>query len=291
MAPFATVLIPIDGSELSERALHIGQDLAQRQGGRIVLVRAAEAHVPPGADPSDQQVAAVREAEGYLQTVVDGLALDPDRVEQAVPYGPAADSILLEIELRRADLVVMSSHGRGGLSRLVLGSVAADVVKKSPVPVLVIPGAAPSIAEISPAPRVVVGLDGSNHSLGVLSDVLQLLGNAGGSVTLVHAMTHSLSESDVNAYLNRVRSEIAAENVEIRTRVARGDPATVIIETADESQADVIAVATHGRTNLGRLLLGSVAERVIQSSQRPILVRRPDSSSSMRWTAPELPLF
>jgi nucleotide-binding universal stress UspA family protein len=64
------------------------------------------------------------------------------------------------------------------------------------------------------------------------------------------------------------------------------------LETASELRAEVIAVATHGRSNLGRFVLGSVAEQVIQSSRLPVLVRRPDGSSGkMRWSAPELPVF
>ena len=310
MAPidtFDTVLVPLEGSELSERALPVAQDLVDRQGGRIVLSRAAVAHVPPGIDPSEQQIAVVGEAEGYLQSVVDRYDLHHDTVDLAVPYGPAAGSILLEIDLRRADLVVMSSHGRGGLKRAILGSVAADVINKSSVPVLVIPGAAPSNVRIPVAPRAVVGIDGSQLSLSVLADVMRLIGARKGSIVLTHALAPrpmiaphivsspgdvGYSESDVHDYLEQVRGEIPSHSVDVQIRVARGDPATVILQAADELNADLVAVATHGRANLGKLLMGSVAQQVSQSAGLPVIVRRPGSpGSSLEWTVPDLPVF
>jgi nucleotide-binding universal stress UspA family protein len=150
-------------------------------------------------------------------------------------------------------------------------------------------------------------LDGSAHSLFVLADVVSLIGTGNGSIVLAHAIAPrpviappvvaspgdaGYSESDAREYLERVRSEIPSHIANVQVRVSRGDPAAVVLEAAVELNADVVAVATHGRANLGRFLLGSVAQQVIQSARLPVLVRRPGSSdTSVKRTVPELPLF
>jgi nucleotide-binding universal stress UspA family protein len=135
---YRRILVPLDGSELSERALPFAETLARRSGALLILVRAVEAHVPPGGDVPGAQRTAVTSAEAYLNHVAEGLAPE-QAVETGVYYGPAPGGIVEEVCLRGADLVVMSTHGRSGLSRLILGSVADYVLRHSPVPVMLVP--------------------------------------------------------------------------------------------------------------------------------------------------------
>lgn len=135
---FKRILVPLDGSPLAETALTEAVDLAKRTGASLVLVRAAEAHTLTG-DPTDAQVTVVREAEEYLAAVkariaVEGLA----RVETSVWYGSAADAIVEAAVFRNTDLIVMSTHGRTGLGRLVLGSVAESVLRATKTPILLL---------------------------------------------------------------------------------------------------------------------------------------------------------
>ena len=139
-----TILVPLDGSRLGELALTPAVDLARDKGAKLVLLRAAEAHTTV-ADPAEAQVAVVREAEDYLAgvrtRVADGGVED---VETSVWYGPPAEAIVEAARYRAADLIVMSSHGRSGLGRLVLGSVAESVLRATRTPILLIrAGAAP----------------------------------------------------------------------------------------------------------------------------------------------------
>lgn len=135
---YRTVLVPLDGSELAESALDHAIELA-RAGASLVLVRAAEAHTAPGADPTDAQVKVVREAEEYLTAVRARLArAGVERVDASVWYGPPADSIVDAARFRKADLIVMSTHGRSGLGRLVLGSVAETVLRATTTPILLV---------------------------------------------------------------------------------------------------------------------------------------------------------
>ena len=139
------ILVPLDGSMLAEAALWKALDLAEKNGTAISLLRAAEAYTLPGADTAEAQVTAVREAEEYPAAVTRRLA---DRgvtcVETHVWYGPAAAAIVEAAATQKADMIVMSTHGRTGLGRLILGSVAESVLRGTTVPILIVrPESAP----------------------------------------------------------------------------------------------------------------------------------------------------
>jgi len=138
------ILVPLDGSALAENALWKAGDLGA-PGTALVLLRAAEAYRMPLGDPIEAQITAVREAEKYLETVA-AKAKDAglERVETHVWYGSPAAAIIEAAQAQKVDLIVMSSHGRSGLGRIVLGSVTESVLRGSRVPVLVLrPDGAP----------------------------------------------------------------------------------------------------------------------------------------------------
>jgi nucleotide-binding universal stress UspA family protein len=149
----STILVPLDGSALAEAALAPAVDLARDYKAKLVLVRAAEAQSFPMADPTAAQVDAVRAAEAYLAGVHARLtAAGLADVETAVWYGPPAEAIAEAARYRVADLIVMSSHGRTGLGRLVLGSVAESVLRGTETPIfLVRPGHAVGDTPLVPA--------------------------------------------------------------------------------------------------------------------------------------------
>jgi nucleotide-binding universal stress UspA family protein len=153
-----TILVPLDGSALGEAALAPAVGLARDHAARLVLLRAAEAHAVLLADPTEAQVEAVREAEEYMDAVRWRLTAEGfTDVEGAVWYGPPAAAIVEAAGYRKADLIVMSSHGRTGLGRLVLGSVAESVLRSTAVPILLIrPGSVPLEAPF-------VGLSGARE--------------------------------------------------------------------------------------------------------------------------------
>lgn len=132
------ILVPLDGSSLAELALSRATDLARPAGATVMLVRAAAAHAIVG-DPTEAQVLAVREGEEYLGRVAARLRAEGfEKVETSVWYGPAAPAIVEAARLGRVDLIVMSSHGRSGLGRLILGSVAESVLRGTNVPILLL---------------------------------------------------------------------------------------------------------------------------------------------------------
>ncbi len=132
------VLVPLDGSRLAEGALEPAIGFA-REGATLVLLRAAEAHASAFMDPNEAQVAVIREAEEYLTGVAARIrqAGETD-VETSVWYAAPVEAIAEAARYRKADLIVMSTHGRSGLGRLVLGSVAESVLRATSTPILLL---------------------------------------------------------------------------------------------------------------------------------------------------------
>ena len=138
------VLVPLDGSALAEAAIDTALDVSAGAPVTFILIRAAAAHTLPGTDPTEAQVAVVQEAQQYLASAASRLAeRGVTKVETGVWYGPAAAAIIEAARLKKADLIVMSSHGRSGLGRLILGSVAESVLRGTTVPICIVrvPGA------------------------------------------------------------------------------------------------------------------------------------------------------
>ena len=134
------VLVPLDGSRLAEAAIETALGLTRGEAtSTLVLLRAAEAHTFPVVDPTNEQVEAVHEAEAYLSGLVERLRRRGiTQVETGVWYGPAAPAIIQAARLKKADLIVMSTHGRSGLGRLIMGSVTESVLRGTTIPVCVV---------------------------------------------------------------------------------------------------------------------------------------------------------
>jgi nucleotide-binding universal stress UspA family protein len=142
------ILVPLDGSVLAESALPKAVELARIYGGSLMLLRAAEAHVFPGGDPVASQVDVVREAEQYLEQVKDRLrSTGVADITTSVWYGEPAPSIVEAAEFNRIGMIVMTTHGRSGFGRVLLGSVAESVLRGTSTPILVLhPDGAPLLA-------------------------------------------------------------------------------------------------------------------------------------------------
>jgi nucleotide-binding universal stress UspA family protein len=319
-----TILVPLDGSSFSERALSVATALARATGGKLVLVRAASASVLPGAHSSDlqdrqiqkedlfisadaggagrgeAQIRAIEEAERYLQGIAGGLAEQGFQAKVAVPYAAAAEGILTEIAVQAADLVIMCTHGQSGLGRWIYGSVAEKVLAHSTVPVLLVrPTGAP--VTLSPEPdgfRLLVPLDGSAFAEAALPHATALARAFGGSILLVYVvgppyvpytemmaapagaaeiadMIVDEEQEKAERYLTDAGEHLRRDGLPVQTAVCKGAPADTILQQALVVNARLIVMATHGRTGLRRLLLGSVAHEVVHRALLPVLLVRP----------------
>ncbi|MBI2217725.1 MAG: universal stress protein [Candidatus Rokubacteria bacterium] len=157
------ILVPLDGSALAEAALSRAVDIVRDcPTASLLLLRAAEAPVLAGGDPVEAQVEVVREAEEYLEQVAArARAEGAPEVSTSVWYGPPAPAIVEAAEIAKADMIVMSTHGRSGLGRLFLGSVAESVLRATHTPILLL---RPAGAPVAPAHR---GADREKEVAGV----------------------------------------------------------------------------------------------------------------------------
>jgi nucleotide-binding universal stress UspA family protein len=311
---FTRIFVPLDGSRRAEQALPVAARIARNTAGTLVLVRVVNIapdlnpyFVLPPAGPPGLTLQALDAAKDYLTQIArsDVLAgIDPVTV---VLTGLAPHELLDESEAQKADLVVMSSHGRTGLSRWVLGSVAQRVARHAKVPVLILRENLPLVGEREMADRtvrVLIPLDGSPRAeaiipgLGGLLEDLQLSGRT--EVRLVSVidpfelavaqLEENIALEGANAYLKRVAGRLNAEYPKARIQVtwsvvANSDVASVLIAMAESSAGiaqtgvpasyDLVAMATHGRTGLSRWALGSITERVFNSITVPLLILRP----------------
>ena len=138
MEKLERILVPLDGSECAENILPKVEKLATELKASIALLRVAYAHTFPGVDPTESEVAVVREAEGYLRGVEEKLKAKGFKVDTHVRYGSEAEEILDHASQKDIDLVAMSTHGRGGVERWLLGSVAEKVLRHSPKPIFLV---------------------------------------------------------------------------------------------------------------------------------------------------------
>jgi len=270
------ILVPLDGSELAERALSFATGLSIPTAAQLVLVRAVTAHTFPGVDAREPQVRALAEADVYLHEVAQGLVQRGFlHVEIATPYGDTpAGWIVDEARLRHVDLIVMSTHGRTGPGHWLFGSVAEKVVSRSPVPVLLQRAWDPEQRELllGDQPRLLVPLDGSAFSESVLDLAALLAEDLGAELLLVRVDVTSQER-----YLLDVSRDLEQRypGIVVSTRVKFGEPDAGISEAAAECRAAMVVMATHGRTGLRRTALGSVAGRVLEHGNTPLVLARP----------------
>ena len=135
---YKSILVPLDGSMLAENILAEIEALALLLDAKLNLIYVSKAHVLPGVDPTDAQVKVVNTAKEYLETIQERLSAKNFEIEIHTPYGNPADKILEFCRRHDIDLIAMSTHGRSGIGRWLLGSVAEKVVRHSEIPVLLL---------------------------------------------------------------------------------------------------------------------------------------------------------
>jgi len=143
---YQRILVPLDGSTLAEVVLPHVQAMAKSLGADLVLLRVVFTHVFPGYDPTQAQVTAVQEAEDYVSGLAQRLQGEGVRAEVKVRFGDPVEEILDHVTWDHIDLIAMATHGRTGLTRVVMGSVAEHVLRRTSVPMLLMRAAPPAEA-------------------------------------------------------------------------------------------------------------------------------------------------
>lgn len=293
---FTRIMVPLDGSRFSEWALNYAVSLSRRTGASLDLT---SVHEPiPSFAYDEWETAALDWTTEYLDRVQQRLAGELEaEVTTWVGNGPVLDSLLDRALDTQADLIVAATHGRGAISRAWLGSVADGLLRHGRTPLLLV--RPQSGEEAPPDPlmgRAVVPLDGSKFSEKALEPARQLARLYHGHVNLVRVIAYPVeiaspylphtvqmnqevvheARDAAEAYLERIVQRLIDDGVDAHSDVIVDSQAgAAICEELDETHADVIVMASHGRSGLKRALLGSTADKVIRSSHNPVLVIRP----------------
>jgi nucleotide-binding universal stress UspA family protein len=259
----STILVPLDGSARSEAALRPAGELALALGAEVALMRAAE--------PGDER----EPLEDYLDNVAHrcGAAATGPRV---VVTDEPVQAILSTADELGAGLVCMATHGRGGLRRLVLGSVTEEVVGASLRAVLLV---GPRCDERPTFERVVLCVDGP-HSEQALGPAIEMATGLGVPLWLVEAARPGLPPDSTDlvdsAFLQQLARRVRVDHdVRVEWEVPRGaDPAEAIARHVSDGPGALVVATTHSRTGVKRAALGSVAMRLAHDLTAPLLVQR-----------------
>jgi nucleotide-binding universal stress UspA family protein len=291
---FENIVVPLDGSELAESALATAIDLCRRMNAKLELVRVHQPPDMPITHAYEWDCETRRREQEYLRDLVACLrarfALDAD---QSLIDGHVADGIVAAAASRSAALVVMTSHGRTGFNRVWIGSTADAVVRHASTPVLLVRAAKPAtIGQLMPVNRVIVPLDGSPTSREVLPHASALATALGAVLELVRVVTPGdvpsapsvLAEDAAGAVLAAVERKLeaiatqmfaGAPALSIRTRAVAGDSvADTLIHLAQPAAHTAVAMTTRS-SGVARLVVGSVADKIIRAGPQFLLLLRP----------------
>ena len=268
----AKILVALDGSAAAEAILPEVRRLLRRVDAEILLVRAENPLMVEALPVRFEE--ALAQARDYLSTRQRELEAQGVRARSLARIGAPADVLLDVAAEERVSLLALTTHGRSGLGRALQGSVAARLLRSSPVPVLVRRSLeAPPAPEPGPVRRLLVPLDGSDRALQALAAARELAGLFGAEIVLLHVLEPG--DPDRAAWderLGGLRDDLQKDGLSARALVAEGTPAEAILRTSDQEDADLLVLSTHGRSGVPRLLYGSVAEAVLRATPRPLVV-------------------
>jgi nucleotide-binding universal stress UspA family protein len=269
-------MVPTDGSQESEQAVPIAEQIARSQGAEALLVQVVE--VPPArigaysgatAQIYQRYLAVLEEEAGAnLNRLRAQFEERGIRVRTVLRRGVPAD-VLLDLEReQQVDLVVMATHGRSGLARFALGSIADRLVREGTEPVLV----ARDVQQAQSLATALLMLDGSELAEGAVPLVEALSGRPLKKVRLFSAVEGLVYQDAATSYLNKMSERLLAAGLQTEVVVEVGDPVELARRAA--LTVDLIVLCTHGRGGIDRFRHGSVADRVVREAGRPVLLVR-----------------
>lgn len=297
---YRSLLVPLDRSRFGEHALPIARAIALRSDA---TVRLAHVYVPISAEGmpvKDRRLIAIghQHDRAYLGTIRNQLVSEVNLATvPALLDGPIARALTAYIATTDTDLVIMTTHGRGAFARFWLGSVADALIRRSAAPILLLrlPEGEPSCADPPTFQHILIPLDGSTLSEPILEPALTFGSLMQSHYTLLYVVDPVVrpdhmpgrqiirpdnqaiqaAQHQAQNYLDQMAQRLQAAGAQVSTSILLAErPALAILEAARQHRVDLIAMATHGRAGLGRLLLGSTATTVLRGADRPVLLWR-----------------
>jgi nucleotide-binding universal stress UspA family protein len=292
---FEKILVPLDGSELAEKALPYAKAIAKLKKSDVVLFAVSITNAGGRRD---------RLLKSYLDVNAKALESAGIRVSTSVAYGEVAEEIAKYTENNGVNLIIISSHGYSGIKRWMLGSVAQKVLYSTLCPSLLIKSKSspPSEVEFS---KILVPLDCSPFSEITLPYVEELVKGTNSEILLTEVsqppVVPSYGSRPINPewekyrntlwlelqqqsaeYLDKIKVDLIKRGSKTRTVIAKaedGKVAQCIIQVAQDEKASLIAITTHGRSGISRWVYGSVTNRLVEESPQPVLLIRPATPS------------
>lgn len=278
--PLRRILVSTDGSPESESAFAAIMPLVRAYAPEVTVL-----YVFEDPEASFMPPAHVARTCGALRANNVNASLE---LREGLP----AEEILQVARSKNVDLIAMSTHGRGGVVRLIVGSVAEEVLRRTEIPLLVTrPGT--TVHEWS---RIVVALDGSERSESILPEAARLSQKLGARMDVLRVAMPvvaagageapiMLPPEDPLPYLNGVVKRLKEQGVDARAVACEGRASEQILRHVTESGASLLCMTTHGRSGLARILLGSVAEEVVRKAPCPVLLQRTVPASAAKEPA------
>lgn len=312
---YTNIMVPTDGSGFDREAILVALRVAERCRAKIRLVRVLGTAAYLGVSSTPEAVIAPEgtlrlEAEAALRELyalaAECRVLSNAPISADLEQGPIADMLVGYARRNDIDLIVISSHGRRGFARLALGSVTDLLIRQTTIPVLVVK---PRDSYLTPEAvkefrNIVVPLDGSQLAEQILTRVVPLALAEDADITLLHVLAPEkpieVNEAQrspwwekkvasARTYLMHRAAKIRVQGVPARVDVVIGESvADAIADYARRERADLIAIATHGRSGLARVLRGSVADGVSKCAMTSILVFHPDHTDAQQDSAEEV---
>lgn len=295
MFRFQHILVPLDGSELAERALPPALAIARAMSAKLVLFRAASQLTLLAADPQLYEEMGRMNAEEtgtYLRAVRASLSPTDVQIETVSEVGAPADAIVKYAAAHGVDLIVMSSHGHTGVRRWIYGSVAERILQEARCATLVL--CAANTVKFLQYKRLLVPLDGSALAERALEPASALAEALSTELYLlrVTAPAHAPLETvamqqvfneiehqernEAERYLQQQYQKLPNRHLFFDVLTARRSVADTIIDYVQSHQIDLIVMSTHGRTGLDRVMFGSVTEKVLHGACcATLVIRRP----------------
>jgi nucleotide-binding universal stress UspA family protein len=284
---YRRVLVPLDGSELAERAIPYAKNLVKARDSEVILFTASIASV----EQLDRPMKA------YLELNAKELQSQGIKASIAIAYGNVADEIIKFADKNKIDLIILSTHGHSGIKRWALGSVALKVLHGTCIPVLLIKSRAQKTAKVE-FKKILLPLDGSSFSEASIPYVKELTKGTGVEIVLLRVSEPPVLPADrspaikpsweeyrdilmaeiqrqAEEYLEGIRANLGKSGIKIRSQAILGKTAESILQVAQKEDINLITMTTHGRTGVSRWVYGSVASRIVEESLQPVLLIRP----------------
>jgi nucleotide-binding universal stress UspA family protein len=306
------MLVPLDGSELAERALSYAKELAIHLGSEVILINVRMPAENP--DEPEHRFYISKMAAATEQDIKKSPALPPGqkvKVESAIIGSPGllthpAEEIVDYAEKENVSLIVMATHGRTGISRWTLGDTANKVARASKCPVLLI-RANTDVPKSVHLDKILVTLDGSKQSESVLPYIENLASKLKTKISLLNIVEppyHIYSYSEgmdyyggggivrvpyteeeikplklvAEKYVKNVSDKLMTEGIKTSYELRTGSAGEEIIKAEEEIHPDIVAMSTHGHSGFGRWEHGSIADKVLHHGKTPLLLVRPRQS-------------